>query len=396
MAKRNQRTINEFLLYTLGLQLTSRRWSWDAYGDDVVVMKLWEKLRKTLPGGADRIEVWAPPPWKKPAKAARNERWKNIDRLNAGGATYAVLRGGDGSDDRDSRDYDADRLFRLSHVEVDPDGYKYAVVDREVSVSDFLARGVEKGATAITAAELTALLSSLGSPGVITKNNNPESEQNYRPRPRHPGDMLDGYWTGQPARVMPGAGFALHLVERNRELWLGDYLGTVDEGEGQFSLIVGDAQRFEVVDFNIDHPEQRRLKNILKQPGAVTYSYVDAVDHDGEVGMGIDADTVPVGPAYKMAQIKQRLRQRTFRAAVFARHGRRCMITGCDVEELLEAAHLHGRNWQNGENTGIDGIPLRVDIHRAYDRGLLELDENHRILNIDPSLESQYRQYLRR
>ncbi|QDQ82236.1 hypothetical protein [Paraburkholderia megapolitana] len=173
MAKKNPRTINEFLLYTLDLQLTSHRWSWDACGEDVAVLKLWEKRRAVLSDSTVRIEVWAAPPWAKPTKAARNERRRSIERLKGGGATYAVLRGGDGSDDSDSRDYDADRMVRLSHVQVDPDGYEYAVVDREVTVSDFLARGTGAHATPVTAAELTTLLASLGAPGVITKNNNP-------------------------------------------------------------------------------------------------------------------------------------------------------------------------------------------------------------------------------
>ena len=141
MPTKNQQTINEFLLYTLNLGLSNRTWSWDAYGDDVVVLKLWKKLRETLPDGTERIEVWAPPPWKKPATAARRERRKNIDRLKAGGATYAVLRSGDGSHDRDSWDYERDGLYKLGHVIVDTDDHEYAIVEGWVSVDEFLTRG---------------------------------------------------------------------------------------------------------------------------------------------------------------------------------------------------------------------------------------------------------------
>jgi putative restriction endonuclease len=395
MSKKNLKTINEFLVETLGLQLTSRRWSWDAYADDVVMMKLWKNRRQPLPNGIDRIEVWAPPPWEKPARAARNERRRNIERLKAGGATYAVLRGGVGSDDQDSRDYNSESLFRLGHVEVDPDGYEYAVVQREVSISDFLVRSAGSHATSIVASELVTVLESLGSPGVVTKNNDPESEKNYRPRPGHLGDMLDGYWTGQPSRVLPSMGFSLHLVERHHELWLGDYLGTIDEGGGRFSLIVGNAQRFHIVDLDFNDPNQAKLKRMLKQPGAVTYSYIDPTGGSSQTSGDAATDITSNGPAYRMTEVKQRLQQRAFRTAVFARHGKRCIVTGCDVEELLEAAHLAGRNWQDGNNTGTDGIPLRVDIHRAYDKGLIVLDENHRICHINPALEAQYQQYRR-
>ena len=78
------------------------------------------------------------------------------------------------------------------------------------------------------------------------------------------------------------------------------------------------------------------------------------------------------------------------------RHGKACVVTGCDIEELLEAAHLDGSRWQDGENTAQHGIPLRVDIHRAYDKGLLTLDQSHRITYLDPALERQYGQYRQR
>jgi hypothetical protein len=137
----NKQTINEFLLYTLGLRVTNRTWAWDAYGDDVVVMKLWRRRYFKDPDGTERIEVWAPPPWKKPAKAARNERHANIDRLKSGGTTYAVLREGEGSDDPNARDYEDRYLYRLVHVLTDAKGFEFAVISGRVSVSEFLERG---------------------------------------------------------------------------------------------------------------------------------------------------------------------------------------------------------------------------------------------------------------
>jgi hypothetical protein len=145
MVRKNRQTINEFLLYTLKLELTNRTWSWDAYGEDVVVLKLWEKRWETLPDGTDRIEVWTPPPWKKLAKVARSERRHNIGRLNAGGATYALLRGGNGFDDREAWDYESDRLYKLNRTVVDQDGREYAIVDRSVCIAEFLISRAEFG-----------------------------------------------------------------------------------------------------------------------------------------------------------------------------------------------------------------------------------------------------------
>lgn len=67
--------------------------------------------------------------------------------------------------------------------------------------------------------------------------------------------------------------------------------------------------------------------------------------------------------------------QAAFRRAVFAAYENRCAITGCDVPEVLEAAHLHGRDWRVGHNAASDGILLRRDLHALYDRGLLDVVE---------------------
>jgi len=388
---RHKQRLNAFMQDVLGLHLKTVRGAFDATADDgVVVMKLWQKNRQRRPDGSERIEVWGPVPAHEVVRG-RKDRLQHVKRLKAGGTTYAIVRGFPDSYDENAFVYENDRLYKLGSVEVDPEsGREYAVVERVVSINEFLNRD---DANAISAAGLVDVLSSLGARIVITKNNVAEAEANYRPRPGNPGDMLDGFWVGEPKAVEPGNAFALHFIERNREIWLGDYLGTLEEGGGRFSLIIGDAQRFFVTDLNFGDPQQNPLKLALKQAGAVTYSYVNP-SHWGEVGVAAAGDKLE-GPAYKMAQVKQRLQQRAFRSAVFALHGKKCVVTGCNVEGLLEAAHLRGSNWQDGDNTAAHGIPLRVDIHRAYDKELLTLDQHHRIDHLDPSLELQYGHFRR-
>ncbi|WP_160171256.1 MULTISPECIES: HNH endonuclease [Cupriavidus] len=253
-----------------------------------------------------------------------------------------------------------------------------------------------------TADEILGILLALGAPAVVTKNKHPESEGNYRPRARHPGDMLDGYWPGRPSRVSPGSGFAIHFVERHNRLWLGAYLGSRERepDSGIFSLIVGDVQCFEIGDLNLDNPGQRGLRKILKQEGAMTYSYFDPASFFGDVRGRHTSRYLDThidqrdGPTYAMVQVKQRLQQKAFRKAVFGLHESRCVITGCDIPEMLEAAHLEGRSWQSGDNAAQDGIPLRVDLHRAYDAGLLKLDDQHRIIELDECLREAYGLYM--
>ncbi|WP_420998255.1 HNH endonuclease [Cupriavidus sp. 30B13] len=236
-----------------------------------------------------------------------------------------------------------------------------------------------------TADEMLIILKSLGLKAVITKNKKDSSEENYRPYPRHPGKMLDGFWPKPPAQVTPSAGFAIHFVERHKRLWLGAYLGFKDEPTGQISLIVGDVECFEITDLDLSSRKQRGLQEILKQNGPVTLSYFDP-----EARLPDSRDS----PTYTMAQVKRRLHQKAFRKALFAQPMPKCVITGGSVPELLEAAHLEGKSWEAGDNTADDGILLRVDLHRAYDRGLLTLDEQHRIDKLHKDLLEDYGRYM--
>ncbi|KUZ97533.1 hypothetical protein WI40_14750 [Burkholderia ubonensis] len=96
-----------------------------------------------------------------------------------------------------------------------------------------------------------------------------------------------------------------------------------------------------------------------------------APDGSPAVGDSVGSDE-RVG-RYMSVEVRQE--QPAFRKAVFEAYGRRCAISGCDIPEVLEAAHLRGRNWRAGHNAATDGILLRRDLHTLYDRELLELSD---------------------
>jgi len=80
------------------------------------------------------------------------------------------------------------------------------------------------------------------------------------------------------------------------------------------------------------------------------------------------------GPGSKKVtvEVERRLRQQSFRVLVGNRCGWRCIITGTAVREVLEAAHLPGRDWRVA-NAATDGIMLRADLHRLLDQGIAEI-----------------------
>jgi putative restriction endonuclease len=71
-----------------------------------------------------------------------------------------------------------------------------------------------------------------------------------------------------------------------------------------------------------------------------------------------------------IAQIVRRQGQKEFRESLLAAYSGRCVITGCDAVEALEAAHILGY-LGTGSNSIQNGLLLRADIHTLFDLGLI-------------------------
>ena len=88
--------------------------------------------------------------------------------------------------------------------------------------------------------------------------------------------------------------------------------------------------------------------------------------------------------------VVERPGQAKFRAAVIHAYGG-CAVTGCIESAVLDAAHIRP---YRGPQTNVvrNGICLRVDLHRMWDRGLLAVQEvTHRVM-VHPSVQdSAYR-----
>lgn len=78
--------------------------------------------------------------------------------------------------------------------------------------------------------------------------------------------------------------------------------------------------------------------------------------------------------------------QASFRNRVLSAYEGRCAITGCDVQEVLEAAHIRPYSGPKSNDVS-NGILLRVDLHRLWDRGLMAVHESGRRVLFAPSLQ---------
>lgn len=92
-----------------------------------------------------------------------------------------------------------------------------------------------------------------------------------------------------------------------------------------------------------------------------------------------------------VARIK---RQQNFRYTMETVYGGKCALTGETCTDLLDAAHIIEVNARGGNGT-TNGILLRTDLHRLFDRNLLTIDESGRvILSAKLEVSQSYREAL--
>lgn len=85
--------------------------------------------------------------------------------------------------------------------------------------------------------------------------------------------------------------------------------------------------------------------------------------------------------------------QPMFRVLLLGSYGRTCAITRSEVVPALEAAHI--RPYSQARIDHIDnGLLLRADVHRLFDRGLMGVNTSHMEVVLSPKLvRTEYEQY---
>jgi hypothetical protein len=89
-------------------------------------------------------------------------------------------------------------------------------------------------------------------------------------------------------------------------------------------------------------------------------------------------------------QIRARRGQRQFRDALRARYQNRCVVTGCGIVAILEAAHISPYRGDK-ENHPENGLLLRADIHTLFDLDLLGIEPDHLRVELHPEIVEEYR-----
>lgn len=107
-----------------------------------------------------------------------------------------------------------------------------------------------------------------------------------------------------------------------------------------------------------------------------------------------DPENIVDGRKKTLRAISQRQGQPKFRRKLMAAYNKHCSISACQVEVVLEAAHITP---YLGTETNVmsNGLLLRSDLHILWDRYLLTIEANTYLIKVHPDLlcYPEYSQY---
>ncbi len=123
------------------------------------------------------------------------------------------------------------------------------------------------------------------------------------------------------------------------------------------------------------------------QPGTTPRGDLEKAAEDLEAKEPFSPTDANDGRQRILTAIVRRQGQGKFRAAVLRAYAGRCAVTGCDVEQALEAAHIYPYRGQE-TNEVSNGILLRSDLHTLFDLGLLTIDPETMTVHIIDTIRS--------
>jgi hypothetical protein len=372
--------ITQFFL-DLKLPLKNARWSWGARSENTILLRTWAD---EFSSRDKRVMVLREPAGYQDRESyGLDERIRHLRALWAGGvAGYTVIATAKATDvpKREIKEYRDDKVFVIDRLEARADGAIVAVLGGIVAVRELSEHQLQHA---------TAPAEGLFPVDVLETGMSTDSYKAKLPAMRE--------WLIEVARresyvtygeVMDRFGL-IFFVLRTAMSKLGHQ--SADNGEPILTALIVDketlhcsdglADEFGVVD---DQAERRRL-----------YAYWAHSPVDNTDAVAPAAVPSEPGPdsleerAKRFAMVEIRTQQGAFRKAVFVACGGRCVVSGCDIPEALEAAHTEGRSWRAGHNSASDGILLRRDLHALYDTGLLTFDDSGRVA-LDPTVHGHY------
>ncbi|MDM1376700.1 HNH endonuclease [Myroides marinus] len=128
------------------------------------------------------------------------------------------------------------------------------------------------------------------------------------------------------------------------------------------------------------------LNNIKNTVVTPTMSYTKDIENPYFVVGDDERETV-------LKEIKARRGQQAFRKSLLELYNSTCVITGCKIVDILEAAHINPFRGEK-DNHQSNGLLLRADIHTLFDLDLISIDpDNFKVVISEKLKGSEYDKY---
>lgn len=183
----------------------------------------------------------------------------------------------------------------------------------------------------------------------------------------HTGASYDDDWTDD--------GVLYHYPDTNRP-------GAYDDNEIDSLRRLLDSAMFL---FAICHEKgKRRVKRgwVKKCIGHAVWIAFDEQDDSIQRMYDTPYEQTEGGPRKRVTrQVTQAVRDPRFAVNVYDHYGSRCIMTGIDVLDVLDAAHIQPVA-SDGKDHHENGLPLAAHVHRAFDANIIGIDPGtHRIVD---------------
>ena len=217
------------------------------------------------------------------------------------------------------------------------------------------------------------------------------------------GDRVYLFKQGDDPRGIFGVGWIIGGPERIANPY--DHLGVVRRAHIKFEVLVNPHEEFllsldemketvsterilnnlinaEGSGITVDPQIASELEERLQTLSAFSVPSLDAREADD---LSIDPDSAGNERERKLRAIRVRRGQADFRVALIEAYGGKCVVTGCPIVDVLEAAHIIP---EAGRRTSVvnNGLLLRADIHTLFDLYLLAIHPDTRKVVLAESL----------
>ncbi|MDO3562709.1 HNH endonuclease [Ralstonia pseudosolanacearum] len=108
---------------------------------------------------------------------------------------------------------------------------------------------------------------------------------------------------------------------------------------------------------------------------------------EAESAKAFDPNSVEDARKKTLAAIVRRQGQPAFRRALLRAYRNRCAMTGCDIVDVLEAAHIVPYQGPETNHVG-NGLLLRADLHTLFDLGLVSIEPRSKSIVVALALRS--------